>query len=149
MKKEEYKNLPEITLKLKKSNLIQTQIKNSADCAKIFHEIFEDTIEIYESMFALYLNRANKTIGWMKISQGGLSGCVIDNRIILKAAIESLSSGLIICHNHPSGNTRPSEADLKVTQKLKKACGVLEIQLLDHIILTENSYLSMNDEGLF
>ena len=146
--KASYNTMPEITLKMKKSDVIQKQIKSSIDCAEVFRQVFDDSIEIYESMFALYLSRSNKTIGWMKISQGGLSGTVIDTRLILKSGIESLCSSVIICHNHPSGNKQPSEADLKVTQKLKAGCETLEIKLLDHIILTADCYLSLADEGL-
>ena len=140
-------NMPEITLKLNKSTFVKTQIKNSGDCASVFRQLFEDSIELYESMFAIYLNRANNTIGFMRISQGGLSGTVVDNRLILKAGIESLCSSIIICHNHPSGNTQPSNADLQVTNKLKEACEVLEINLLDHIIITSDSYSSFADNG--
>ena len=144
-----YENhLPEITLKLTPGTMLKKQIKNSNDCVAIFREVFDDTIELYESMFAVYLNRTNKTIGWIKISQGGLSGTVIDNRIILKAAIESLACGIIICHNHPSGNKTPSNADLNITKKLSEACKILDVNLIDHIILTNDSYLSFADEGL-
>jgi len=148
MTKEYQNTMPEITLKLKKSSVIEKQIKSSTDCVDLFRTIFEDTIEIFESMFVIYLNRANKTIGWMKISQGGLSGTVIDNRLILKSGIESLASSMIICHNHPSGNNLPSDADIKVTAKLKASCEILEIHLLDHIILTQDNSFSFADEGL-
>jgi len=146
--KEYSNNLPEITLQLKQSTFIKVQIKSSLDAANVFRQVFEETIGIYESMFALYLNRANKTIGWFKISQGGLSGTVVDVRLILKTGIECLASGLIICHNHPSGNVNPSEPDIKITNKLKEGCKILDIQLLDHIILTEDSYSSFADQNL-
>ena len=141
-------NLPEIKLQLTKSTFIKAKIKNSSDGAKILRPLFEDSIEIYESMFAIFLSRSNETIGWLRVSQGGLSGTVVDNRLILNAAIGSLCSGIIIAHNHPSGNTKPSDADLNVTQKLKNACSILEINLLDHLIITADSYLSLSDDGL-
>jgi DNA repair protein RadC len=94
------------------------------------------------------LNRANKVLGKFKVSQGGLSGTVIDTRIILKKALDNLASSIIICHNHPSGNKQPSNADVKITEKLKKAAEMLEIKLLDHIIIADKSYFSFADEGL-
>lgn len=140
-------NMPELSLKLKPSKVIKAQIKNSEHASEIFREIYDDSIEIYESMFAVYLNRANQTIGWVRISQGGLSGTVMDVRLILKYAIESLASSIIICHNHPSGNKNPSESDIRVTAKLNEACKILDIKLLDHIILTVDSYNSLADNG--
>jgi DNA repair protein RadC len=142
-------NLPEITLKLKKGEALKAKIGNSNDAADIFRQVWDkDSLDIYESVIIIFLNRHNNTIGWYKASQGGLSGTIIDNRLILVTALNCLASGIIICHNHPSGNLQPSEADIKVTQKLKDATSLLDIRLLDHIILTEESYLSMADEGV-
>ena len=141
-------NLPEIKLQLTKSTFIKAKIKNSECAANILRPMFEDSIEIFESMFAIFLSRSNETIGWLRVSQGGLTGTVVDNRLILNAAIGSLCSGIIIPHNHPSGNKQPSDADLNVTKKLKNACEILEIKLLDHLIITKESYLSLADEGL-
>jgi DNA repair protein RadC len=94
------------------------------------------------------LNRANKVLGKFKVSQGGLSGTVIDTRIILKKALDNLASSIIVCHNHPSGNNKPSDADVKITEKLKKAAAMLEIKLLDHLIIADKSYFSFADEGM-
>ena len=147
--KKDYSQLPEISLQYKSSGFICEQIRNSEQARDIFKQLFDGSIEIYESMFAIYLNRANKTIGWMRISQGGLSGTIIDNRLLLKAGIESLTSGIIVCHNHPSGNENPSEADKKVTKKLSEACKILDMILLDHIIVTAgDNYFSFSDNGL-
>jgi len=82
------------------------------------------------------------------ISQGGISGTVIDVRIILKNALEKLASSLILCHNHPSGTMEASDADLKITRKIKNAAAVMDISVLDHIIIGQNSYLSLADEGM-
>ena len=82
------------------------------------------------------------------VSQGGISGTVIDVRLILKAAIEKLASALILCHNHPSGTMQASDADLKITQKIKNAANLMDISVLDHIIIGQNSYLSLADEGI-
>jgi DNA repair protein RadC len=142
-------NLPEITLKLKKGETLNAKIKNSSDTAEIFREVWDkDSIEIYESMIVLFLNRANNTIGWFKVSQGGLSGTVVDNRLILSTALKCLASGIIIAHNHPSGNVEPSQADISVTKKLKDGCTILEINLLDHLIISNDKYFSMADEGV-
>ena len=142
-------NLPEITLKLKKGETLKAKIKSSNDAAQIFKQIWDvDSLEIYESVICLFLNRANNTIGWFKVSQGGLSGTVIDNKLILSTALKCLASSIIIAHNHPSGNTQPSQADVSVTTKLKTACQTLEISLVDHLIITEESFYSMADEGV-
>ena len=101
----------------------------------------------HEEFWILILNRANKVIKSEKISQGGLTGTVIDTRIILKHAIEKRATSLIICHNHPSGNRKPSEADISITRKIKEAAKIMDIKLIDHIIVTENSYFSFADEG--
>jgi len=97
----------------------------------------------------LLLNRANKVLGITTISEGGLSGTVTDIRLIFQYAIKGNASGIIVAHNHPSGNQNPSESDLKITQKIKEAGNLLDIQLLDHIILTPESeiYRSLADEG--
>ena len=141
--------LPEITLQLKKNETISAVIRNSTDVADIMRQIWDkDSLEIYESVIVVFLNRANKTIGWMKVSQGGLSGTVVDNRLILATALKGLAQGIILAHNHPSGNTQPSENDTKMTRKLKEGCELLDIALLDHIIITADSYYSYADEGM-
>ncbi len=102
----------------------------------------------HEEFWVLFLNRSNRIIDTYNLSKGGISGTVIDIRIILKKALELLASGIIICHNHPSGNTEPSDNDKQVTEKLKIAANQMDIKLLDHIIVSDNSYLSFSDEGL-
>ncbi|MFO7668075.1 MAG: DNA repair protein RadC [Bacteroidales bacterium] len=124
----------------------KVSIKSSETVFSLFHPILGD-LE-HEEFWLLMLNRANKVIGRFKVSQGGLSGTVIDTRIILKKALDNLASSIIVCHNHPSGNNQPSDADVKITEKLKKAAGILEIKLLDHIIIADKSYFSFADEGL-
>jgi DNA repair protein RadC len=121
-------------------------IKSSESVFSLFHPLLGD-LE-HEEFWLLMLNRANRVIGRFKVSQGGLSGTVIDTRIILKKALDNLASSIIVCHNHPSGNNQPSDADVKITEKLKKAAGILEIKLLDHIIIADKSYFSFADEGL-
>jgi DNA repair protein RadC len=121
-------------------------VKSSETVYKLFHPLMGD-LE-HEEFWLLMLNRANRILGKFKVSQGGLSGTVIDTRIILKKALDNLASSIIVCHNHPSGNKQPSDADVKITEKLKKAAEMLEIKLLDHVIIADKSYFSFADEGL-
>jgi len=103
----------------------------------------------HEEFWMLLLNRANKLIGWEQVSSGGVSGTVVDAKIVFRKAIEGHASSLILCHNHPSGNLKPSKADIQLTQKLKKAGEQLDILVLDHLIVSEEGYYSFADEGLF
>jgi DNA repair protein RadC len=121
-------------------------VKSSETVFSLFHPLLGD-LE-HEEFWLLMLNRANRVLGRYKVSQGGLSGTVIDTRIILKKALDQLATSIIVCHNHPSGNTQPSDADIKITEKLKKAAEMLEIKLLDHVIIADTSYFSFADEGL-
>jgi DNA repair protein RadC len=120
-------------------------ISSSKDVFNYFQPILSDLA--HEEFWALYLNRANKIIDKYKISQGGVSGTVIDIRLILKRAIELLASSLVICHNHPSGNRAPSENDIAITEKLKQAAAQMDIKLVDHLIIADNAYYSFCDEG--
>ena len=140
-------SLPQITLKFKTGDVVKAQIKNSNDVAELFRSVWDDTLEINESVICLFLNRNNATIGWFKVSQGGISSSIVDNRLILATALKCLASGIILCHNHPSGNTSPSDSDIMVTKKLKEAAELFDIHLLDHIILTDVSHYSLADNG--
>ncbi|MBL7112929.1 MAG: DNA repair protein RadC [Bacteroidales bacterium] len=122
------------------------KIGGSKDVFEIFHPLLKDLA--YEEFWILLINRANLVLDKSKISQGGISGTVIDTRIILKKAVDKLSSSLILCHNHPSGNLKPSEADIRITEKIKKSGEIMDINLLDHLIIADNSYFSFADEGL-
>ena len=119
----------------------------SVSQSRYFRQLWEG-IDIYESFFAVYLNQSNNTIGWYKVSQGGITGTVADPRLILKKALDILATGIVICHNHPSGTLKPSLADEQITKKLKDGCSYFDIRLLDHIILTEDGYYSFMDEGI-
>jgi DNA repair protein RadC len=96
----------------------------------------------------LLLNRANHVIGWFNVSMGGVASTVVDPKVIFSVALKCNTSGIILSHNHPSGNLNPSNADLELTKKLKNGGQILEIQILDHIILTTESYFSFADEGV-
>ncbi|HIA35268.1 MAG TPA: JAB domain-containing protein [Flavobacteriales bacterium] len=126
--------------------LKRKMVGSSNDVFELFGPRLEDLD--HEEFWILLLNRANLVIGKYEISKGGVSGTVADSKIIFKTAIENLASAIILCHNHPSGNLKPSTADLKLTDKLKKAGQLMEIPVLDHIIISENGYFSMADEGL-
>ena len=102
----------------------------------------------HEEFWILLLNRANQMIDQVRISQGGISGTVTDIRLILHATVEKLASALILAHNHPSGSLSPSEADLKITRKIKEAAALLDISLLDHLIVSDQGYLSLADDNL-
>ncbi len=121
------------------------QIRSSSDVFSIVSPLMEDLT--HEEFWILFLNRANRVTGRMKISQGGVSGTVTDVRIVMKKAIETLASGLVICHNHPSGNTSPSDSDIRITQKIKEAGALMDIQLLDHLIVAGTDYYSFADNG--
>ena len=125
---------------------LDKQIKMSSDVFDIFQPMLADLS--YEEFWAVSLSRANRVIGKMKISQGGVSGTVTDVRLVMKKAVESLSSGIIICHNHPSGNTTPSDADKKITKKIKEAASFFDIQLLDHVIIAGKNYYSFADNNV-
>jgi DNA repair protein RadC len=94
------------------------------------------------------LARNNKVIARKKISEGGIAGTVVDFKIIFKYAIENLASQIVLCHNHPSGNTKPSDADITITKKLKEAGKIIDVGIIDHIIIGHNNFYSFADEGI-
>ena len=139
-----------LELKAKKtpSNFEKVKIVSSKDAFKVIKQFYFDDIDIFESFFILCLNRNNQTIAYAKISQGGVAGTVVDIKLIAKYAIDCLASGVILAHNHPSGDLKPSNEDLAITKKVKEGLKILDISVLDHIILTSDGYLSFGDEGI-
>ena len=139
-----------LELKAKKtpSNFEKVKIVSSKDAFNVIKQFYFDDIDIFESFFILCLNRNNQTIAYAKISQGGVAGTVVDIKLIAKYAIDCLASAVILAHNHPSGNLKPSNEDLAITKKVKEGLKILDIQVLDHIILTSQGYLSFGDEGI-
>lgn len=121
-------------------------IRSSQDAYRFFHPLLCDLP--HEELWVALTNRSASVIEKVKISQGGTNATSVDLRIILKAAINALASGIIICHNHPSGNIRPSRQDDQLTQYLRDAARLVEIQLLDHIVLCDGNYFSYADEGM-
>ena len=134
-------------LKATDSEFTKVKITSSESAEKFIRQFYGDDLEIFESFFILLLNRANETIGYAKISQGGIVGTVIDKKILLKYVVESLASGIILAHNHPSGNTNPSQADLNITKDLQQLCKLVDSEILDHVILTADSFYSFADNG--
>ncbi len=138
----------EIKLSYSRKGNCERLITSSRDAVKIFKEHFDsDEMDYRESFFALYLNQANRVLGIKKISECGISSTIVDVRIIMQAALLCNASGIILAHNHPSGNLKPSQEDLKMTQKIKEASEFLNIQLLEHCILTSTAYISFADDG--
>lgn len=123
----------------------QPQITSSNDVYQLLHPVLADLK--HEEVWLLLLNKANRVIKKVQLSKGGITGTVIDVRMIMKEAIESLSSAIILCHNHPSGNTNPSREDDQITLKLKEAGEIMDIKLLDHLIICDDSYYSYLDKG--
>lgn len=129
------------------------QILNSSKAAEILRATFiddvtgESTIEICETFKVLMLNRKNEVLGYADIAVGGLSCTTVDIKKIFQFALLANCNSIILCHNHPSGNLNPSQPDLKITKKIKLAGEYLDIKVLDHFILTSESYTSFADEG--
>ncbi len=123
------------------------QIRSSRDAYNVIAPMLIDLA--HEEFWILLLNRSNHVIGRANISIGGTAGTIVDAKIIFKKALEMQASGLILCHNHPSGSLQPSQADISVTRKLKQGGTYLDINILDHLIVSEKGYCSLADEGLF
>lgn len=139
----------ELVYKTKVKASERPQIKSSIDSYSILKEIWDDNkIDMQEQFKVLLLNRANRVIGVYEASSGGITGTIADSRLILAIAIKSLAVSIILSHNHPSGNLKPSAADQDLTAKLKSACQYLDIKILDHVIVTSEGYYSFADEGL-
>lgn len=137
----------ELGRRRKSADIIQEKkIRSSSDVYEIFHSLLSDLT--HEEFWVLYLNRSNKIVSRQRISQGGISGTITDVRLIMKTGIELLSSSIVICHNHPSGNREPSESDIRITGKIKEAAAFFDITLLDHIIVTDAGYYSFADNGI-
>ena len=146
-------NIPEIKIslsfdkKVKKSEL--RTITDAQSCVDVLREVFnKDTFDWTEEVVMLCLNRANKVVGFYKVSSGGLSSCILDPRVIFTIALNCGATSIILSHNHPSGNTTPSVQDKDITKKVKEAGKLLDIGLLDHIILTDDNYYSFMEEGI-
>lgn len=139
----------ELTYKSKVRASERPQINCASDAYELFRQVWEDgKINFVEQFKVLLLNRANRVLGLVHVSSGGVSGTVADPKIIYVAALKANACALIVGHNHPSGSVKPSRADEELTQKMKGAGSLLDIKLLDHLIVSEETYFSFADEGL-
>lgn len=150
---EELNNISEIDIVYKKNIRCKVserpQVNSSNDAYEILlHYWNEDKIELLEEFKVLYLNRSNRVLQYVSLSQGGITGTIADPRLILAGALKLGACAIVLGHNHPSGSLKPSVADEKLTQNIKNAGLLHDIRLLDHIILTAEGYLSFADEGL-
>ncbi len=134
-------------LKKNATDFVSTKLTTSKEAYDFIKQFYGDDIEIFESCFILLLDIRNKTIGYAKISQGGVVGTIVDVRLIAKYAVESLATSVVLAHNHPSGNLNPSQSDINLTQTVKNGLLLLDVKLLDHVILTNDGYYSFVDEG--
>ncbi len=151
--KNKYMKLPEIhiviTYKGAKRSELRT-ITTSRHIYEVLKEMFNtDTIEWSEEMILICLSKANKVLGFYRVSSGGITGTICDPKVVYTIALNCAGTcNIIIAHNHPSGNLRPSQADESLTQKIKGAGLLLDIKLLDHLIYTDEGYYSFSDEGM-
>lgn len=143
-------NLAEIqvTYKTKVKFKEMKKIVSAKDAVEVFRNIWSDCIELREEFYILLLNRANRVLGWYRLSEGGTTGTVADSKLLFSIVLKCNACGIILAHNHPSGNTQPSDADIKLTRQFVAGGKILEINILDHLILTAETYLSFADDGL-
>jgi len=143
--------LPEIKIIIKRSKVANEErvtINSSYTAEKVFREIFNaDTFGWIEESIVLCLNRANEVIGFYKLSSGGTSGTLMDAKVVFTIGLKSMAQGLIIAHNHPSGQLKPSDADINTTRKLVEIGKMMDMPILDHIIMTEEGYYSFANQG--
>lgn len=135
----------EVIYKLQNKIKKGTVIKSSLNLSEEFKKVWTNTIEYKESVFIIGVNRANEILTWSRIAEGGVSGCIMDRKIIFQHLLNTNCSAFFLAHNHPSGNPRPSDADIGMTRKIKQAGEIVDIDLLDHLILTKDSYYSLAD----
>ena len=141
--------ISEISVSYSNSKEEKLKVKNSKDSFEILLESWDkNIIELQEEFKILLLNRSNTVLGIYPMSKGGVSGTVVDAKLVFSVALKCNASSIIIAHNHPSGNLNPSEGDKKITEKLKKAGQYLDITLLDHLIITKDDFYSFSDNGL-
>jgi len=139
----------ELVYKTKVKPSQRPQISSSGDIYRLFRRSWnEEKIEMVEEFKVAYLNRANRVLGVMEVSTGGITGCVADPRIILAGAVKINAVNIVLVHNHPSGSLKPSRADEQLTAKIKEAARFLDMDVMDHLIITDEEYYSFADEGL-
>jgi DNA repair protein RadC len=137
----------EIDITFREERLIFSSIRSSEEAYNFVKEIIADGLEIQEHFVVLYLNHANKLIGYYKHTKGTINSTQVDVELIVAAGLKILAKAVILSHNHPSGNTMPSDADKKITRKIKDGFKYFDVAVLDHIIVTKNGYYSFADQG--
>jgi DNA repair protein RadC len=143
------RKIAEIQIKYSTGSSRKPKISDSEDVCGVLREIWDyDTIEYQERFYALYLNRANRVLGYRIISVGGAIGTVVDIKQLIGIALKCNANAIILAHNHPSGNVKPSQTDILLTKKIQNGCNLLEIKLVDHVIMTAERHFSFSDEGL-
>jgi len=142
--------LAEIKVSYKSRQKPKIKIADSREVFDVLYPLYDkNLIEYQELFFLLLLNRANNVLGWIKLSSGGTSGTVVDPKMVFTLALQTNASSIILSHNHPSGNIKPSQSDIDLTKNINNAGRLLEIKLLDHVIIApEGLYYSFADEGL-
>lgn len=141
--------IAEVNVSYSNNNKEKLKINNSKDSYNVLIACWnQHIIELQEEFKVLLLNRNNQVIGIYPLSRGGVAGTVVDPKLVFSVALKCNASNIIIAHNHPSGNLTPSEADKRITKKLKKAGEYLDITVLDHIIMTKEDFYSFSDNGL-
>lgn len=140
-------NVREIDITFKEERLQFNQIKSSRDSFIFVRDVIFEGLEVQEHFVVLYMNQSNRIIGYYKHSKGTINSTQVDIQLVTAVAIKTLAKGMVISHNHPSGNLTPSEADRRMTKKLKDAVSMFDITVLDHIIVTTEGYYSFADKG--
>lgn len=139
----------EIQVSYKPNKMVSSKITKSFDAVQIIRKFWnEETIEMQEEVKVILLNNSNCVLGIYNLSKGGITSSLVDVRLVLSVALKCLAPGIILVHNHPSGNLKPSSADLNIVKKLKDSCKIMDITLFDSIIITKKSYMSFADDGL-
>lgn len=142
------KKISRFELRKLQTDFPAVKVRTSHEAAKFIRQFYSDDLEIFESFFILTLNQANNTTGYAKISQGGISSTIVDVKLIMKYATDALSNNIVLAHNHPSGNLKPSQEDKVITKKIVNAGKLLDVRICDHIILSAGGYFSFADEGI-
>ncbi|TDB60091.1 JAB domain-containing protein [Arundinibacter roseus] len=125
----------------------RVKVTCSKDAERFLRNVWSDQIEFQEEMYLVICNRANEIVGYKKLSSGGMSGCIVDLKILFGIALKCAACGIILAHNHPSGNLQPSDADIRLTKQVKEVGKMMDIHLLDHLIVTSGGFNSMSDCG--
>ena len=141
--------IPEVKIRMNRGKLFEYgQVTSAIEANNVLKKVIGNMVQTQEMGVFVYLDRANNVLGYYKHTVGGTAGTIFDIKLIMAGAVKSLAHGIIACHNHPSGNLKPSDADKRLTKQLKEAANVHDINLLDHIIVTKNGFFSFSEEGL-